>query len=116
MKLIGKNKKVGDQIHLVDGKGTFYIAELLELRKKEAQLKILSSEPQSPSPFSLHIAIAPTKNIARLEWFLEKATEIGIQEITPIYFRLFIPHLKLLRHFPFRRVIVVEFSGHAFGI
>ena len=78
-------KKVGDPIHLVDGKGSFHIAELLELRKKEAQLKILSSKPQPPSPFSLHIAIAPTKNIARLEWFLEKATEIGIQEITPIY-------------------------------
>ncbi|MEL6718861.1 MAG: 16S rRNA (uracil(1498)-N(3))-methyltransferase [Bacteroidota bacterium] len=78
-------KKVGDQIHLVDGKGFFHTAELLELGKKKAQLKILFSEQQTPSPFSLHIAIAPTKNIARLEWFLEKATEIGIQEITPIY-------------------------------
>ncbi|MEM6700341.1 MAG: 16S rRNA (uracil(1498)-N(3))-methyltransferase [Bacteroidota bacterium] len=78
-------KKVGDQIHLVDGKGFFYLAELLELHKKEAQLRILSGEQQTPSSFSLHIAIAPTKNIARLEWFLEKATEIGIQEITPIY-------------------------------
>jgi len=78
-------KKVGDQIHLVDGKGFFHLAEVVELNKKNAQLKIISSERQIPSPFSLHIAIAPTKNIARLEWFLEKATEIGIQEITPIY-------------------------------
>jgi len=78
-------KKIGDQIHLVDGKGFFYVAELLELSKKQAQLKILSSEQQEKPPFSLHIAIAPTKNIARLEWFLEKATEIGIQEITSIY-------------------------------
>ncbi|MEM8523080.1 MAG: 16S rRNA (uracil(1498)-N(3))-methyltransferase [Bacteroidota bacterium] len=78
-------KKIGDQINLVDGKGSFHLAELLELSKKKAQLKILSSELQTPALFSLHIAIAPTKNIARLEWFLEKATEIGIQEITPIY-------------------------------
>ncbi len=77
--------RVGDRVQLIDGVGGFYKAEILDAHPKRTQLKILSyiSEFQKPN-YNLHIAIAPTKNIDRIEWFLEKATEIGIQEITPI--------------------------------
>ena len=77
-----------DQIQVVDGKGNWYVAELLDLSKKRAVAKVIehTSSPQR-KPYHLHLAIAPTKNIDRLEWFLEKATEIGVDEITPILCR-----------------------------
>jgi 16S rRNA (uracil1498-N3)-methyltransferase len=76
---------VGDKVHLIDGIGGFYQAEIADAHPKRTQLKIISHVPEYQKSRSyLHIAVAPTKNIDRIEWFLEKATEIGIQEITPI--------------------------------
>lgn len=76
-------KSVGDKLTLTNGKGSLYEAELTAFDKKSATLQILQ---QLPSPdernFKLHIAIAPTKNNSRLEWFLEKATEMGIDEVS----------------------------------
>lgn len=76
-------KSVGDKLTLTDGKGGLYEAELVDFDKKSATLQILE---QLPSPderdFHLHIGIAPTKNNSRLEWFLEKATELGIDEVS----------------------------------
>lgn len=78
-------KKLGDQLHFVDGKGGFYTGEIIEAGKKSCGLRIQKQQlAYHKRDFRLHLAIAPTKNIARLEWFLEKATEIGIDEITPI--------------------------------
>lgn len=77
--------KVGDTVHLIDGKGGLYIANITNISKKKVELEIISKqEGFGKRNHHLHIAIAPTKNIDRLEWFLEKATEIGIDEITPI--------------------------------
>jgi 16S rRNA (uracil1498-N3)-methyltransferase len=78
-------KTVGDQIELMDGQGHYYQAEFVEINKKEAQLKILAQE-ERPLPWStaIHIAVAPTKNIDRIEWFLEKAVEIGLNHLTPL--------------------------------
>ena len=78
-------KKEGDILNFTDGKGGFYKAEITVADTKKCRLQIISSE-QKPKQHSyhLHIAIAPTKNMDRYEWFLEKATEIGIDEITPI--------------------------------
>ena len=76
---------MGDQINLVDGKGGFFLAEITEPNPKKCKLQILESQKQfGKKNFKLHIAIAPTKNIDRFEWFLEKCTEIGIDEITPL--------------------------------
>lgn len=76
---------LGDRIHLIDGKGGLYEAEINGLTKKQVQLKVVAKQTEfGKRNHYLHIAIAPTKNIDRLEWFLEKATEIGIDEITPI--------------------------------
>lgn len=77
--------KVKDQINLVDGKGGFYLAEIIDDHPKKTVLKVLDKHDQyNKRNHYLHIAVAPTKNMDRLEWFLEKATEIGIDEITPI--------------------------------
>lgn len=78
-------KKPGDQVNFIDGAGGFYIAAILEAGKRECLLKVEKKvENFNKRPFYLHIAIAPTKNMERFEWFLEKATEIGIDEITPL--------------------------------
>jgi 16S rRNA (uracil1498-N3)-methyltransferase len=75
----------GNNVQLIDGKGGFYEAEIIADHKKQVTLQILKSTLEyQKRNHHLHIAIAPTKNIDRLEWFLEKATEIGIDEITPI--------------------------------
>jgi 16S rRNA (uracil1498-N3)-methyltransferase len=76
----------GSQIKVVDGKGGFYTAEITEPNPKKCRLFILESQKEfGKRKFNLHIAIAPTKNNDRFEWFLEKAAEIGIDEITPLY-------------------------------
>ena len=76
---------VGDVVHLIDGRGGLYKAQINEANKKHVQLLVIEHQQEYGKPnHHLHIAIAPTKNIDRLEWFLEKATEIGIDEITPI--------------------------------
>lgn len=73
----------GDEIRLTDGKGYFYRAAIRRAHPKHCEVDILESWPQPPLwPFELHIAIAPTKNMDRMEWFAEKATEIGIDAIT----------------------------------
>lgn len=75
----------GDEIFLTDGKGNMYRTEIMELHQKKTILKILETIPNyGKKPYSLHIAIAPTKNTDRLEWFVEKSTEIGIDEISLI--------------------------------
>lgn len=75
----------GGRVALVDGRGGWYEATILEDHPKRCLLKIDSHTPNyRPLPFHLHLAISPTKNMDRFEWFLEKATEIGISSITPL--------------------------------
>jgi len=76
---------VGAKLNLVDGRGGFYEALIVDPHPKRTGLKIISHlENYGKRNHYLHIAVAPTKNIERIEWFLEKATEIGIDEITPL--------------------------------
>lgn len=77
-------RQVGDRLQLTDGRGFFYEAEIAEAGKRQAVVRILETIPTPEPGARLHLAIAPTKQIDRLEWFLEKATEIGIQTITPL--------------------------------
>ena len=78
-------KKEGDILNFTNGKGSFYKAEITVADTKKCRLQIISREQKlKQHNYHLHIAIAPTKNMDRFEWFLEKATEIGIDEITPI--------------------------------
>ncbi len=76
---------VGDKIHLIDGRGGLYETEILDAHPKRTTLNILSvQENFGKLPYEIHLAVAPTKNIDRIEWFLEKATEVGLSEYTPI--------------------------------
>ena len=78
-------KQIGDVINFVDGKGNWYEGAITSSSKKSFQVTIEKTEIWKKNRSNyLHIVIAPTKNITRFEWFLEKATEIGIDEITPI--------------------------------
>lgn len=75
----------GDSVCLVDGKGGFYTAVISSATGKRCTVRIESEEKNfGKRSYHLHVAMAPTKSIDRYEWFLEKATEIGVDELTPL--------------------------------
>lgn len=75
----------GDKIQLIDGVGGFYEAEITDNNPKRCSVKIIVHKKEvGKRNWQLHIAIAPTKSMDRLEWFVEKATEIGIDEVSLI--------------------------------
>jgi len=78
-------KKEGDTLFITNGLGKLFTSEIIIANDKKCLVKIIKNE-EKPKPWKyyLHVAIAPTKLNDRFEWFLEKATEIGIDEITPI--------------------------------
>lgn len=77
-------KKAGDEIRFTDGKGMWYEGQILEAGKRVLHARIVRSWPEEQPAPPIHLAVAPTKNIDRYEWFLEKATEFGVKEITPL--------------------------------
>lgn len=77
--------KPGDELKVTDGKGAIALASVENPGKKVCTIRLRELQVQEKRPFRLHIAVAPTKNIARFEWFLEKATEFGIDQITPVF-------------------------------
>lgn len=73
----------GDEVVLIDGQGTFHKAQISRAHHKRCGVQILESYPEDNHwPYKIHVAVAPTKNIDRIEWFAEKATEMGIDAIT----------------------------------
>jgi len=77
--------KIGDEISLIDGEGGFYIAEITTEHPKRCKVKIIQTEKEyGKRDYHLSMAVAPTKSIDRFEWFLEKSTEIGVDEFIPI--------------------------------
>ncbi|MUU77265.1 16S rRNA (uracil(1498)-N(3))-methyltransferase [Winogradskyella endarachnes] len=77
-------KKEGDLLNITNGKGWLFTAEITTAEQKNCVVSITSKRPQPKRKYNLHLAVAPTKMNDRYEWFLEKATEIGIETITPI--------------------------------
>lgn len=77
-------KNLGDKLFITDGRGGFYVSSITLADQKKCIAEIESYELQAKPKYNLHLAVAPTKNIDRFEWFLEKATEIGVTTITPI--------------------------------
>lgn len=74
-----------DIIHVIDGKGGFFEAEIVGDNPKKCELKIIKSEFEyGKKDYRIHLVIAPTKNTDRLEWMIEKCVEIGIDEISLI--------------------------------
>lgn len=77
--------RIGDEIRVIDGDGTLYLCRLTQADAKGAEAEILeTTENFGAHPYNLTMAVCPTKNIDRYEWFVEKATEIGIDEIVPV--------------------------------
>ena len=77
-------KKEGDKIQITNGLGYLFTSELTFASDRKCEVKIIEEQFFDPSDYYLHLAVAPTKMNDRYEWFLEKATEIGVIEITPI--------------------------------
>lgn len=77
-------KKESDILFVTNGLGFIFKTKIALASDSKCMVSILSFEKEEPSKVQLHLAVAPTKMNERYEWFLEKATEIGIQEITPI--------------------------------
>ena len=75
-------KQVGDLIHIVDGKGMFYESKITESNAQQCQFEVLRRWQEPPKNYHVHIAIAPTKNLDRTEWLVEKAVEVGVDAIS----------------------------------
>jgi 16S rRNA (uracil1498-N3)-methyltransferase len=75
-------KKAGDTLYITDGKGVLYTCKITDAKSDKCAFVVESSRQEKPKSFSIHMAIAPTKNPDRTEWFVEKAIEIGVDEIT----------------------------------
>lgn len=75
--------QMGDELHLMDGQGAFYRAVITEAGGHHCRYRIEETLPQHPEwQGTIHLAVAPTKNMDRMEWFTEKATEIGIDRLS----------------------------------
>lgn len=77
-------KNMGDVLYITNGTGWLFTAEITLADIKKCLVKIVDKSFQPKKNYQLHLAVAPTKMNDRYEWFLEKATEIGIDTITPI--------------------------------
>lgn len=77
-------KKQDDLLYVTNGKGWLFEAKITLASPKQCEASILKYEYKMPRPYYLHLVVAPTKMNERYEWFLEKAVEIGVDEITPI--------------------------------
>lgn len=75
-------KKSGDDITITDGAGKFYLATIQQADDQRCSFTINRTEEETPCGYTIHISIAPTKNTDRIEWFVEKAVELGINRIS----------------------------------
>ena len=75
----------GDRIHITDGRGLMCLARIEDVSPRACTVVICERHERfGKRDYTLHMAVAPTKNIERFEWFVEKATEIGVDRITPL--------------------------------
>jgi len=77
-------KKEGDILNVTNGKGFLFETELILITPQQCVAKVIRIKTEAEQPYYLHLAVAPTKMNERYEWFLEKTTEIGVREITPV--------------------------------
>tara|TARA_R110002074_G_scaffold203432_3_gene371357 strand:+ start:27357 stop:28064 length:708 start_codon:yes stop_codon:yes gene_type:complete len=77
-------KKIGDVLWITNGEGYLFEAKIIGDSIKQCEIELISSKKTHPKSHWLHMVVAPTKMNDRFEWFLEKVTEIGVDEITPI--------------------------------
>ncbi len=96
-------KKTGNLLQITNGKGFLFSAQITLDLPNKCEAKIINNTYYEAPKTKIHIAIAPTKMNERFEWFLEKATEIGIQEITPIFCDR--SERKIIKNERFRKII-----------
>ncbi len=96
--------QIGDEVKVFNGDGSIFDCEIKELSKKEAILTIFRENKAGFKRPELTLIVAPTKNINRFEWFLEKATEIGVGEIVPLLSEN--SERKILKHERLEKVLV----------
>jgi len=96
-------KNIGDKLHITNGKGWLFTSEIIIADIKKCTVLIETKTLQLKHNYNLHLAVAPTKMNDRYEWFLEKATEIGIDSITPIICDY--SERKIIRHTRFEKII-----------
>ena len=77
-------KRKGYKLTITNGQGLEWLGEIISFKNKKAELKKIKSKVHEKSVYKIHLVIAPAKNIKRIEWMLEKLTEMGISSITPI--------------------------------
>lgn len=75
----------GEAVQVTDGKGNWFDAIVKQSTPKRCEMSVVRETKQSPRPYHIEIALAPTKNLDRIEWFVEKATEMGIDRISFFY-------------------------------
>ena len=106
---------IGDEITLTDGKGSFYKAEITAATNKRCLVAIKETIFQKPLwPCHLHIAMAPTKNMDRNEWFAEKATEIGFDELTFLNCRF--SERKVIKNERIEKILISAIKQSLFSI
>lgn len=75
----------GERLHITDGRGNMHLCEIIDASPKRCRVRIIETQHEfERMPYKLVMAVAPTKNIERFEWFLEKATEVGVGEVIPL--------------------------------
>lgn len=128
----------GDTVHITDGRGNLFCCEITDDNPKRCAVRVVSAQCEFERlPYTLTMAVAPTKNIDRFEWFLEKATEVGVAEIIPLDAEhcerhtlktereekvitaavkqsLKAYHPRLREMTPFRKVVTTSFPGRKF--
>ena len=106
--------KVDDRVEVVDGKGRVGTAKIIDVNPKIVSLFVESVAVETDSGCKVHVAIAPTKNIDRLEWFIEKSTEIGISEFSLILTKN--SERKVVNHDRLNKILISAFkqSGNPF--
>ncbi len=76
---------IGDTLHITDGRGNLFCCQIVDATPKRCQVEVVETfADYDRLPYSLTMAVAPTKSIERYEWFLEKATEVGVSEFVPL--------------------------------
>ena len=77
--------RMGEELTVVDGQGGYFKGALAAIGKRECMVDIRETHLEyGKRPYRVHLAVAPTKNMARWEWMLEKATEMGVDQLTPL--------------------------------
>lgn len=77
-------KKTGDKISITNGRNILFNCSIVDISKKKCRVKIINYQKQEPPSYYLHVGISILKSRERFEWFVEKSSEIGISEITPL--------------------------------